>query len=210
MGAMGTRGDKDQSMFNRWAPTYERSWAQPFLFDRVHRVVLDLVAGESQAAEPQRILDVGCGTGRLLRKAGARWPSAELVGVDASKEMIEVARRSTPGATFHVGVAESLPLVDASVDVALSTDSFHHWNDRAAGVREVARVLRPGGRFFLADIWIPIPLAALIRLFAPNNPHARLSNFPTLRRFFAAAGLHVELQRRGPMLSGLVTVGVKR
>jgi ubiquinone/menaquinone biosynthesis C-methylase UbiE len=66
--------------FNRWAERYDRHWAQRLFFDRIHRAVLAL-AGASGPA-PARVLDVGCGTGRLLEQAAARWPGAELVGVD--------------------------------------------------------------------------------------------------------------------------------
>ncbi len=77
------------------------------------------------------------------------------MGVDPAPGMVAVARRLTPEATFETGQAEQLPLPDASVDVALSTLSFHHWQNQAAGLREIARVLRPGGCFVLADASLP-------------------------------------------------------
>jgi ubiquinone/menaquinone biosynthesis C-methylase UbiE len=195
--------------WSRWARTYERSWFQPLLFDRVHKVMLDLLAGEGEESEPERVLDVGCGTGKLLRKVRARWPTAQLIGVDATEEMVDVAHRLAPAVTFCVGVAEVLPLPDASVDVALSTYSFHHWNDQAAGVREVARVLRPGGRFFLADVQIPAGLATILRHFLPKNPHSRTNNRAALRGFFVQAGLDVQVQRPTLDPFGLVTLGMK-
>lgn len=66
------------------------------------------------------------------------WPEAHLAGVDPAQGMLEVARHLTPEARFYLGSGEALPLEDASVDLALSTISFHHWQDQAAGVREVA------------------------------------------------------------------------
>src|SRR5260370_20365988 len=144
-----TTRTEDIERFHRWSRTYERSWLQRLVFDRVHQAVLRVVATE--VAEPTTILDVGCGTGRLLRAAKARWLNAQLIGVDPAEGMVEVARHLAPAITFHVGSAEALPLPDASVDVVLSTVSFHHWGDQAAAIREVARVLRPGGRFFLSD-----------------------------------------------------------
>jgi ubiquinone/menaquinone biosynthesis C-methylase UbiE len=138
--------------FERWSRTYERSWLQRFLFDRIHEAVLKSAAAGSQ---PGTVLDVGCGTGRLLRKVRHLWPNAVLIGVDPARGMVEQAQRLAPGITFLVGTAEHLPLDDASVDLVLSTLSFHHWRDRKAGCGEVARVLRPGGRLLLADHTAP-------------------------------------------------------
>src|SRR5260370_19772455 len=135
--------DKDIERFDQWASTYENSWLQRSFFDRVHQATLALAAGIVQ--QPGSVLDVGCGTGKLLRRAHTCWPEAQLIGVDPANGMIEMAKRLTPNATFSTGMAEALPLQDASVDLALSTTSFHHWQDQAAGLREIARVLRAGG-----------------------------------------------------------------
>ena len=87
----------------------------------------------AKTPNPQVILDVGCGTGRLLRKAKQQWPDAHLVGVDAAEKMIQQATELFPEAEFHVAMAEALPLPDASVDLAFSTMSFHHWANQAQG-----------------------------------------------------------------------------
>ncbi len=142
----------DVERFDRWSSTYEGHWLQKLVFDRVHRAALDAVADQ---ARPGALLDVGCGTGRLLRSAARRWPDAHLIGVDPAPGMVAIARGLMPQAAFESGTAEALALPDASIDVALSTMSFHHWQDQAAGVRELARVLRPGGCFVLADVSAP-------------------------------------------------------
>jgi ubiquinone/menaquinone biosynthesis C-methylase UbiE len=87
----------------------------------VQKTVLDLVQNGDKVAS---ILDIGCGTGRLLRKAQERWPKARLFGVDPAEGMIEKARQLLPEARLYVGMAESLPLPDDSVDVVLSTSSL--------------------------------------------------------------------------------------
>jgi ubiquinone/menaquinone biosynthesis C-methylase UbiE len=185
--------------FERWSRTYESSWLQKLLFDRVHRAVLDLVASQIQ---PQILLDVGCGTGRLLRSAAQRWPAAELIGVDPSPGMVAVARRLTQRATFYNGSAEQLPLPDASVHVALSTMSFHHWQDQAAGVREVARVLHPGGYFFLADV---SALGWLGRF-----DHGAIIQTPAgVQRLYQRAGLQV-LQQQGLLFNHLLLTAGRR
>ncbi len=190
----------DVRKFNRRSATYENSFEQWLIFDRVQRAVLGLVEGE---ANPESILDVGCGTGRLLRKARERWPNARLIGVDPAEGMIEKARLLTPNATFYVSMAESLPLADASVNLVFSTSSFHHWRDNVQGVREVRRVLRPGGRFFLADIWPPLGLSKIYRHFRPNNP-ARV------RDVFVQTGLNIQAQRKLMGRFLLVTAGIRQ
>jgi len=192
--------NKDVQEFNRRSMIYEDSWAQWFFFDRVHNTVLDLV--ESQAP-PKSVVDVGCGTGRLLRKARERWPAAQLIGVDPAGGMVEKARSMMPSTIFYVSMAESLPLPDASVDLAFSTTSYHHWVNQVEGVCEMARVLRPGGRFLLADIWPPMGLAKVIHHFQSNNP-ARV------REVFARAGLKVQAQRRRMGRWLLVTIGERQ
>ena len=176
---------RDVQHFEDWSRNYERSWMQRRLFAPVHRATLDLAAS---LPAPARVLDVGCGTGRLLRAAAARWPEAQLIGVDPAEGMVDVARQLTPGATIHRGLAQSLPLPDASVDLALSTISFHHWRDHAAGVREIARVLRPGGHFILVDFAPPRGLAWLTGHQGAQTATAR-------ERLLTAVGLRIERQR---------------
>jgi ubiquinone/menaquinone biosynthesis C-methylase UbiE len=151
--------DRDVERFNRWAPRYDRWWLQRCYFAPVHVAMLKQVWAATGQFRPACILDVGCGTGRLLRAAAERWPQARLLGVDPAEGMVEEARRHTPAAELHCASAEQLPLDERSVDLALSSFSLHHWADAQRGVCEIARVLRPGGRFCLADHTVPQWLA---------------------------------------------------
>jgi ubiquinone/menaquinone biosynthesis C-methylase UbiE len=182
---------------------YERSIGQFFLFDPVHRAVLNLVAAHLGGLVPGCVLDIGCGTGRLLRRAALCWPSARLVGVDPAAGMIGQARSLTQGATFHPGSGEAIPLADSSVDVAFCTISFHHWKDQAAGLREVVRVLRPGGCFCIADGALPEVAGRLI-------PHSRIHTRGEMAVIFERAGLRVAAQRRIVAGGVLATLGTVR
>ncbi len=187
----------DIERFNRWSLTYENSLGQRFLFDRIQRRVLNMA---EKGHTPNTILDVGCGTGRLLRKARKYWPKAQLIGVDPADGMIENARRLTPDAKFYISKAESLPLPDESVDLVFSTASFHHWQDQEQGLREIKRVLQVGGLLFIADFWLPLGLSKFISHFRTNNPNA-------IRETFRRAGFQVRNQRRLWTLWQVVTVG---
>jgi len=100
------------------------------------------------------ILDVGCGTGVNLMEA-ARWfaPARMLCGIDLSPGMVAVARSKAAGmgipAEFTVGDAERLPYADQAFDLVICNSVLHWFKDRSAAVREMARVLRPGGQIAL-------------------------------------------------------------
>jgi ubiquinone/menaquinone biosynthesis C-methylase UbiE len=100
------------------------------------------------------VLDIGCGTGFLLRLLAERYPGATaLVGVDPAPTMVEIAE-ATPHDDrlgFVVAVAERLPYPDHAFDLVVSTTSFDHWSDQRTGMAECYRVMKPGGRLVLVD-----------------------------------------------------------
>jgi arsenite methyltransferase len=111
----------------------------------------------------QRVLDVGCGAG-MDSLIAARMVGAEghVIGVDMTEAMLEKARRSAAGMTnveFHLGVAESLPVASESVNVVISNGVLNLTPDKLAALREMARVLVPGGRLQLGDILVDRPLS---------------------------------------------------
>ena len=151
------------SDFNRRAAHYDDNRWQRLFFEPVHSGLLAALAGD---LVPHRVLDVGCGTGRLLERLARSWPEAEMIGVDPAPGMVEVARAKHQGDArfrFEIAAAEELPFSDATFDLALSTVSFHHWSNPLRGLREVARVIRPGARLFLADAYP----GGVLRLLAP-------------------------------------------
>jgi len=188
--------------FNRWASTYDRHWMQRIVFEPLQRTVLEVA--DEELSKPGAILDVGCGTGKLLRAAGTRFPGAKLVGVDAANEMVKYAQMSNPSGTiqFKQALAEALPFPDASFDLVLSTMTFHHWPDQSQGIAEVARVLTPRGRWLLTD-FIPSGFMRNVRRLL------RLHQFPdqaNLQSMLSDAGLSALAERRVPGLGGQVAV----
>jgi SAM-dependent methyltransferase len=126
-----------------WAPSYDGP--NPAIAKEepvVHGIVDALPVG--------RALDACCGTGRhAAHLAGLGW---DVVGVDATHPMLEVARAKAPDVRFEQGDVLDLPLADGSVDLAVCSLALTHVPDLAAAVAELARVVRPGGTVVLSDI----------------------------------------------------------
>lgn len=165
-----SRGDVER--FNRWAGSYDRHFLQRLVFEPVQKTVLELAAAE--VPKPVAILDVGCGTGRLLRAAEHSFPNAALEGVDAAIGMVKHAQAVNPARSrirFQRATAEKLPFAAAQFDLVFSTMTFHHWDDQPRSIAEVARVLKPGGRWLLADFIVGGAMRYVRRLL-------RLRQFP--------------------------------
>jgi ubiquinone/menaquinone biosynthesis C-methylase UbiE len=119
----------------------------------ISRLVADLAA----VAPGDRVVDVGCGPGGAAREAARR--GAAVTAVDPSPLMLRLGRYLSrlPGRgtgrdiEFRTGTAEALPVPDQAVTVAWAISSAHHWADVPAGLRELHRVLEPGGKLIIAE-----------------------------------------------------------
>ena len=140
----------------RHAAAYDRGAGR--LAGRMYRRVADDVAALS-LPPGATVLDVGTGPGRLPRYISDRCPGAAVQGVDLSAEMIAHATKAARAAgypperpAYAVADVADLPHDDDSIDLVVSSLSLHHWEDVAAGLREIARVLRPGGQAWIYDV----------------------------------------------------------
>ncbi len=106
----------------------------------------------------ERVLDIGCGPGHTALLFARR--AREVVALDPTQPMLAEARalaneRGLANVHFECASAEAIPFPDASFDCVTSRQSAHHYGDVCAALREVARVLRPHGRFVLVDTFAP-------------------------------------------------------
>src|SRR4051812_13272329 len=134
-----------------FADVFERTLV-PAIFERYAR---DLVERARPIGASDRIFDLGCGTGLVARVLRERLGgAANITGLDASAPMLEMARSISPQIDFHEGNAMALPFADDSFELVLCQEMLQFVPDRAGALREVRRVLSPGGRFFVST-WRP-------------------------------------------------------
>ncbi len=166
----------------RWAAIYD-AFTNILTFGHIsmlRAMTIDL----SQLKPGESILDVGCGTGGVTIPAKQRvGKSGQAAGIDPAPEMISVARNKAVRAEleidFRVGVIESLPYPDASFDVVTSSLMMHHLPHevQVKGLAEIRRVLKPGGRIFIADM-LRLSKSLHDRLFAMLTLHGgRIERF---------------------------------
>ncbi len=150
-----------------------------------------------------RVLDLGCGSGWLVRRLAGITPKGSVTGVDVSDEMIrraQAASANVPNAQFLRGTAEKLPAPANAFTKVISVESAYYWHDPARGLREILRVLAPGG-----SVWV------LINYYRDNpdchqweahyKTPAHLLSAAEWQDLFANAGFRNVQARRIPDLS---------
>lgn len=154
-----TKKEEVRVMFDRIAPTYDAlNHTLSVGIDRLWRRRAVRLAARTT---PRRLLDVATGTGDLAIALARRIPGAQVMGMDLSEKMLDVARRKVAAAgldarvVLEVGDAEHLALADRAVDAVTVAFGVRNFGDLETGLREMARVLRPGGQVVILEFSTP-------------------------------------------------------
>jgi SAM-dependent methyltransferase len=123
-----------------WSQTMEQQMRP------LYRATLDALA----SLDGRSLLDAGCGSGQAIADAASR--GATVTGVDATPELLDIARQRTPTADLRVGDIQQLPFEDATFDLVTAFNSIQYAADPAAAVSQLARVCRAGGQVAIG-IW---------------------------------------------------------
>ena len=131
--------------FNDWARAGRGAG-----MEKGHRPIGEQAIELMTILSPSQVLDVGCGSGWATRLMAEKACDGRLVGIDISDEMITLAQETSSSFSnveFYVGSAEKLPFKDGEFTHAFSMESLYYYSDIAAALREIKRVLQPGGQF---------------------------------------------------------------
>jgi ubiquinone/menaquinone biosynthesis C-methylase UbiE len=196
---MTTRQSTSSSLYAKYAvgaaENYERHFVPAIGMPFAQRLLASagLTPGE-------RVLDVACGTGVVARLAAeAVGREGTVAGLDPTPGMLELARSASPdGIDWYEAPAETMPLSDASFDVVLCSMGLQFFEDKVQGLREMRRVLVPGGRAVVSTPGPTPPLLDVIGAALADHVGPEASRFvhavfslhdPTeARELFAAAG----------------------
>ena len=140
--------DKKDMNFNNAAAKYDNLGGR--LSRRFYRLLLEQV----DLTQDMSVLDVGCGTGTILR-AMSDSCSIKGFGIDMSENMVEETKRKCPDMDIRLSRCEKTPFEDDTFDVVTSCMAYHHFTDKAGFAREAARILKPGGYLYIADPSFP-------------------------------------------------------
>lgn len=204
--------------FEAWAGTYDHSLMNHFLFlPSCYTFLEELARCQTDREDPFDILDVGCGTGTFAAMlSGSNLRTGCIVGLDYVMEMCRRAQdkasslASDQRVRFLYGDSEHLPFEDGSFDIVTCANSFHHYPHQQAVVREMRRVLRPGGRLMIIDGfrdnvigWVVFDI--IITALEKAVYHAP---WKVMRSYFESAGFENITHRKFNLLfPAFVTVG---
>lgn len=139
---------KVRQQYNQLATIYDQRW------NNYITNTLSFLKNWANISLQAVVLDVACGTGEFEQLVLADYPSQQMVGVDISEKMLEIARQKLqtyPNASFQIASASTLPFANQSFDVIVSASSFHYFDDPGAALAEMRRVLKPSGQVVILD-----------------------------------------------------------
>jgi demethylmenaquinone methyltransferase/2-methoxy-6-polyprenyl-1,4-benzoquinol methylase len=152
--ARAPEGEQVRRMFDRIAPVYDP--LNSLMTAGLHRQWRRRTAALTIRTPGDRVLDIAAGTGDLtIELARGLGPDGEVVGCDFSERMLTRARNKAPNLRFETADALALPYPDDSFDAATVGFGARNFSDLDAGIREMARVVRAGGRVVILDFTTP-------------------------------------------------------
>ena len=193
------------------------NWAERLMVNSpirilVQRLIIKWIKGVTKISPEARVLEIGCGRGAVACMIQEEFHPARLHAFDLDHQMILMAGRylkpeQKEKIFLYVGDALGLPYRDGSLDVVFGFGVLHHLPDWRGGLKEIARVLKPGGIYFLEEFYPPLYLNFVFRRIFLHPEHDRFYSHD-LHRALAEAGFGIQGCLEQKML-GVLAVAAK-
>lgn len=182
---MNQKEEQSKKAYNKIAENYNDTFDGRFTRLFKEELISNVILNHNDA-----VLDVACGTGELLNRLNDKCP-IQGVGVDISDQMIKVAKSLYNKFDFHISPCAPLLFAENKFDVLTVSASFHHFPEPEKFAREAIRVLKPGGKIYIAEVYYPILIRQIVNLiFLPlyNAGDVRIYQSKELIKIFRKAG----------------------
>ena len=162
---MADAKENSKAAFNQQAATYDKD-----IKGQHARSLYPVILKKLSEITYHTALDLGCGTGEMMKLILQQNDDKSLYGIDLSEKMLEVAKEKLGNrANLVLGDSEQLPFSDCFFDVVYFNDSFHHYPTPDKVLSEVCRVLKPGGIFVMCDCWQPAIGRAIMNFYMKHS-----------------------------------------
>jgi ubiquinone/menaquinone biosynthesis C-methylase UbiE len=183
---MDLKEKQSKKAYDRIAENYDETFDGRFTRSFKDELISSVILKQNDA-----VLDVACGTGELLARLYDKC-NIRGVGVDISDEMIRVAKSRYDKFKFVVSSCAPLPFPDSTFDVLTVSAAFHHFPEPEMFAREAFRVLKRGGKLYIAEVYYPILIRQIINaVILPlyNSGDVKVYHPKELMRIFSNIGL---------------------
>ena len=150
---------RSKDSYNKKAEKYDSTFDGKFTVKFKNMIFNNL-----NISNNSNVLDIACGNGRLLQMLSSKC-SFNGYGVDISEKMIAQAKSLNPSMNFYVAGCEKLPFEDNFIDLITVSASFHHFPDVEKFAKEVNRIVKKGGKIYIAEIYLPHILQVIFNPF---------------------------------------------
>ena len=195
------------AQYDQWAGVYDVFWR------RYVNKTLPVAQQVANVEAGERMLDLACGTGALSRRVVQAVPDVEIVGVDLSSNMVDRARKKLDGEAavqFERADAHNLPFDEDAFDVVVCASTFHYFTHPSVVVGEVARVLRPDGRFVVLDwcrdFWTCRVMDVVLRRLDPAHHDCYTVDEVTSLLKSAGLGVRDQFRYRFDLIWGMMVI----
>ena len=180
--------EKKDCKFDKKAEKYDDSY-EGKLSEKFYTLVTENV----QLKDGMAVLEMGCGTGTILHRLSQRC-SISVHGIDVEEKMLEQARKKCPDMEILNCSCDNTPFEDGKFDVIVACMAYHHFPDKDGFSKECARLLKKGGRLYIADPKLPLPIRKVLntaldihkingRIYTADEMNANFSEYGFKRAF---------------------------